>query len=160
MKNSTKVKSLTNPCWQWYYALVGGSDHGRWIGAHPWNFPLWLPMMAPFGPWQRLNFPLWRYLYKSICQMPPWCGRDRGSAGCWWCRTCALQSDIRRTCNHRDKVRMRRGCGHSHIWALHMTAYFLWAWKEANVKLLPWYSPKNLLSSKRMWCTSLAEQRR
>lgn len=41
-----------------------------------------------------------------------------------------------------------------------ITAYFLWAWKEANVKLLPWYSPKNLLSSKRMWCTSLAEQRR
>lgn len=97
---------LTNPCWQWCYALVGGSDHGRWIGAHPWNFPLWLPMMAPFGPWQRLNSPLWRYLYKSICQMPPWCGRDRGSAGCWWCQTCALQSDTRRTCNHRDKVRM------------------------------------------------------
>lgn len=55
---------------------------------------------------------------------------------------------------------LHRGCGHHHIWAFSITAYFLWAWKEANVKLLPWYSPKNLLSSKRMWCTSLAEQRR
>lgn len=40
------------------------------------------------------------------------------------------------------------------------STYFLWAWKEAKVKLFPWYSPKNLLSSRRMWCTSLAEQRR
>lgn len=96
---------LTNPCWQWYYGLAGGSAHGRWFGARPWCFPLQFPMMAPSGPWQKLNSPLWRCLCKSICRMPPWCGRDRGSAGCWWCRTCALQSDTRRTCNHRDKVR-------------------------------------------------------
>lgn len=38
--------------------------------------------------------------------------------------------------------------------------YFLCAWKEAKVKLFPWYSPKNLLSSSRMWWTSLAAHRR
>lgn len=33
----------------------------------------------------------------------------------------------------------------------YMSTHFLWAWKEAYVKPLPLYSPKNLLSHSRMW---------
>lgn len=35
--------------------------------------------------------------------------------------------------------------------------YFLWAWKDAYVKLFPSYSAKNTLSSRIMWYTSLPE---
>lgn len=153
---------LTDPCWRWYCGLAGGWVRGRWFGALPWHFLPRRPTMAPSGPGQMLSSPLWRYWCKSTCQRPPWCGRDQGSAGCWWCPICVLRSSILHTCSRRDKVSSEpcRSVCVLISWLFHIMTYFLWAWKEAKVKLLPWYSPKNLLSSRRMWCTSLAEQRR
>lgn len=96
---------LTDPCWRWYCALAGGWVHGRWFGGLPWYFPPCRPMMAPAGPSQMLSSPLWRYWCKSICQRLPWCGRDQGLTGCWWCPVCVLQSNTLHTCIRRDKVR-------------------------------------------------------
>lgn len=148
-ENNTKKKRqklewlFTNPCWQWYYGLAGGSTHGRWFGGPPWYSPLWLPMMAPSGPWQKLNSLLWRCLYKSIRQMPPWCGRDQGWAGCWWYRTCALQSNTRRTCTTETRwdLHSERLWALSHLGFSHYSILFV-SVKGGKRKTFPLVLPK------------------
>lgn len=95
---------LTDPCWRWYCGLAGEWVRGRWFGALPWHFLPRRPTMAPSDPWQKLSSPPWRCWCKSTCPRPPWCGRDQGSAGCWWCPVCALQSDTLHTCRRGDEV--------------------------------------------------------
>lgn len=60
--------------------------------------------MAPFGPWQMLSSPLWRYWCKSKCQRLPWCGTDQGLTGYWLCPAYVLRLSTPHTCSQTDKI--------------------------------------------------------